>query len=252
MRTVFVSLLLLALAGPARSQTTFLGSQLDEIVDRASVGMQANLFGPSLTTREARWSVAVRPFIGVYGSDGILGGIGVAVHTARWSPWNLGVGFTQFEADVPTWTLAVSADRRTHDGRYVDVDVGVAAGYQHGPTGDGRYLVVEDPFGTRREVLIESLRLGHALLRVAGTLDLWFLRPTLEIAAVFTSHHVDGVEWDAIDRAGTGGERDDSGSDTKLTFGLGLGLDVAPAIVFAGLGVAGDAGYFQVAFGAAF
>lgn len=252
-----LALLLSAAAAPASAGVTGLTASLDEIVDRHSIGMESAFLGEPLPGNRYGNSIAIQPGIGFYGNESILGALSGTWHTSKIVPWDVGLCVGALDLDVSSWTVAVSTGRPVWSNDFSEIAVEGVAGYQFM---DGRSrdtairLDPPDPFGGgyRSDTLFDSFRLGHLMIHAVYAIDLWLLRPVVDIGWVGTAYRFQGNEWDGSFPLIRGDERTESGFNGKTTWGLGAALDIDHAILFGGFKVGREAAVFQTSVGVEF
>lgn len=257
-----VSILMVVFAGlsawaPAFAGVTSFASSFEDIVDRQSAGVESALFSVPVPAEARGHSVAVHPVVGFYGSDGILSGVSASYHTSRLVPWDVGVHAGVLDLDIVTWTVAVSSGRTVWNNERSAIVLEGAVGYQFMDEKSGERTAVslsagEFGAGTGDDVLLDSFVFVHSMARAVYSIDLWLLRPIVDIGWVGTWYHLDGTEWDGSFPLTDGAPRDESGTTGKITFGLGAGLNVDRAILFGGVRFVDDAGLFQASVGLTF
>lgn len=252
-----MAIVILAMASPALCDTaditgvTFLGSSFDEVVERQSAGMESVFFGRSMLGNGLGNSIAIHPYVGFYGYEGILSGVGGSWHTTTLVPWDLGVGVGIIDLDFTSWTVAVSSGRQVWSNERATLALEGALGYQFiDEDPDRATAVIIDPpdpnGGYGPEVILDSFTFVHLMAHAVYTIDWWILRPVVDLGWVGTRYSLDGYEWEGGFPVTQGESRDDSDTSGKVTWGLGSALVIDRVILFGGVKVVGDAGLFQV------
>lgn len=240
---------------PALCGYTSVSSPLEEIVERQSLGLEAALLGDHMVLGQGQQSVALHPFFGGYGEDGIMAGLAASWHTTKLLPWEVGVNASAVDADVQTWQVGISVQRQVWQrGRLATLLQGCVA-YQalmdskDNPT--SIYLDQRDPWTLEDEVLLDTFTFGHAVVNAVVTADLQLVRTILDLSWVGTAYHFDAFECDR-DCFETGAPRGDGGRVSRFTWGLAASLGLRPAILSGGFKVSNDAAIFQITVGVAF
>lgn len=241
-------------SSPLQAGVTELSSSVDDIVARQSAGLESAFFGHRIPGDPYGHVVTIQPFVGGYGSDGILSGVGFSWHTARLLPWDVGASVGFMDLDLKTWTVAVSSGTEVWRGSRSTLMLEGAAGYQFlsERQGDDVSIHLEDqrfPDAPGDQILLDSFDLFHFMVHAAYALDLWALHPSVDVAWVATTYRLEGAVWDGAFPIAPAEQRDDDGSTAKVTYGLGISLDIRRAVVFGGVRIVDDAAFFQANLG---
>ena len=127
-----------------QGSATGLGTSLDRIIQRQDLVIENTYFGSQALLKDRQKNLSIFVYMGVYGSEGILGGYGLSFQAARFFPWGAGVSFSVGSSDFVSRSLNVNVQRELFKNKNKTLVLQNVIGYQW-KANDKLYFTLKDP-----------------------------------------------------------------------------------------------------------
>ncbi len=196
-------------------------------------------FGGQGILDTAQTSVTPYAFIGGYGYDAIMAGVGASVQTEALLPMGTGLGVGFVDADFQTWFLGLNAQKQHDLTTWSTVLLQGAVAYQRKLEDQNHYHAVylnpaEWPETPQDLVLFENLSWYTAYIHAVFEAKWKFVEPLVDIGWLGAFYHYSGYECD-YDCFDPGETTSGDGTVSGVTFGVGLSLDIGVLQIFGGI-----------------
>jgi hypothetical protein len=235
---------------------TILNASFDELVERQSLGLQAMYFGGQGILDDGQTSVTPYAFLGFYGYESIMGGLGGSVQTEALLPLGIGAGFGVMDADLRTYAFGINAHKQVTPSTWSSLLLQGVGAYQWKSKARGDYTAIylkpalwpDNPEGL---VLFDDFDWFSAYFHAVFEARWHFVKPLLDFGWLANYYRYTGYECDR-DCFGPGNVTSGNGNVSSFTFGVGVSLELEALKAFGGIKGNGSDAIFLVSLSISF
>lgn len=245
-------LISLCIAAPVQALHFPVGTDLEEINHHQAGAASALIMGDHTLLEQGKYAVSGHVHMSGWDTDAIYGAWGLSFQARPWERWGLGISYGFTDAQFRTRSLLINAQFSALPKPNSWLQFQAAVGHQFLDSSESNNVLFREHESSwphpsdNPQILLEDMSWTQGYLSVQAQTLLWRFRPQTSLGYVLSYYSWSGHQADVY-----GGPDDplgpalsDSGTTGTVTWNLGLGLDLRPVRLFAGMNVFSEGGLF--------